>query len=172
MDRPWSSCSSHRPFHGRHVCADFTNLACVFEFKFSRLRILTKIVGGTVKVSSTDPFAKPLIDPKYLSTEFDIFTTVASVKAAKRFAGANAFKGFVTGPYGDLATANTDAEIEAYVRKTAETVFHPTGTAMMSPKGAHWGVVDPDLKVKGVQGLRIVDASIYVSHHSSLVSCN
>jgi choline dehydrogenase-like flavoprotein len=47
-------------------------------------------------------------------------------------------------------------------------VFHPTGTAAMSPKGADWGVVDPDLKVKGVEGLRIVDGSVLVSWSSSI----
>jgi choline dehydrogenase len=48
-------------------------------------------------------------------------------------------------------------------------VFHPTGTAAMSPKGAHWGVVDPDLKVKGVEGLRIVDGSVLVSWLPSII---
>lgn len=88
---------------------------------------------------------------------------VESVKAAKRFAAANAWKDFVIGPYGDLATATTDAQIEAYVRSNSATIFHATGTASMSPKGAKWGVVDPDLKVKGVEGIRVVDVSILVS---------
>lgn len=54
------------------------------------------------------------------------------------------------------------------MRAGASSVFHPTGTAAMSPKGADWGVVDPDLKVKGVEGLRIVDGSVLVSWSPSI----
>lgn len=88
---------------------------------------------------------------------------VESIKAARRFLAANAWKGYVLAPFGDLATADTDTKIEAYVRKHAGTVWHAVGTAMMTAKGASYGVVDPDLKVKGVDGLRIVDGSILVS---------
>jgi choline dehydrogenase-like flavoprotein len=88
---------------------------------------------------------------------------VEAVKTAKRFLSGEAWKGYVLEPYGQLATANTDEEIAKYVRDTSSTVFHVTGTASMSPKGANWGVVDPDLKVKGVEGLRIVDGSVIVS---------
>jgi choline dehydrogenase-like flavoprotein len=59
--------------------------------------------------------------------------------------------------------AGTDEELDEYVRANSATIFHPVGTAAMSPKGAEWGVVDPDLKVKGVKGLRVVDASVLVS---------
>lgn len=85
------------------------------------------------------------------------------MKAIKRFVAAKAWNGYVIAPVGALANANTDAQIEAYVRANGATVFHATGTASMSPKGAKWGVVDPDLKVKGVEGLRIADGSILVS---------
>lgn len=85
------------------------------------------------------------------------------MKALKRFVAAKAWDDYIIAPFGDLAGANTDEEIEAYVRNNAGTVFHSVGTASMSPKGAKWGVVDPDLKVKGVEGLRIADGSILVS---------
>lgn len=85
-----------------------------------------------------------------------------SVKAVQRFTSANAWKDYILSPFGALASATTDATIESFVRNNAGTIFHPVGTASMSPKGAGWGVVDPDLKVKGAEGLRIVDASIMV----------
>ncbi|KAF9457988.1 aryl-alcohol oxidase precursor [Collybia nuda] len=122
--------------------------------------VISPTARGFTKISSSDPFAKPIIDPKFLSTPFDIFTMKEAVKAVQRFTSAKAWKDYILSPFGALATATTDTIIETYVRNNAGTVFHPTGTASMSPKGAKWGVVDPNLKVKGVEGLRIVDASI------------
>jgi choline dehydrogenase len=62
-----------------------------------------------------------------------------------------------------LATAlASDAALDAYIRATAIPGLHCVGGAAMSPKYARWGVVDPDLRVKGVTGLRIVDASVMV----------
>lgn len=119
--------------------------------------------GGSIKITNSNPFTKPAINPNFLTTDFDIFTLVESVKAARRFLAANAWKGYVLAPYGDLAIADTDAKLEAYVRKHAGTIWHAVGTAAMSAKGASYGVVDPNLKVKGVDGLRIIDGSVLVS---------
>lgn len=60
-------------------------------------------------------------------------------------------------------TAVTDAELDEFIRASAITVSHAVGTSAMSPKGATYGVVDPDLLVKKVVGLRVVDASVLVS---------
>ena len=87
------------------------------------------------------------------------------VKAIKRLLGAPAFSDYVIGPYGDIfAGSKTDAQIEDYVRGLCTTIFHPVGTASMSPAKAKHGVVNPDLTVKGTEGLRIVDASVFVSN--------
>lgn len=86
-----------------------------------------------------------------------------SVKIIQRFVNASAWHDYVIGPYGDFADATTDEAIENYMRQNSATFFHPISTAMMSPKGASWGVVDPNLKVKHVEGLRIVDGSVLVS---------
>jgi choline dehydrogenase-like flavoprotein len=115
-------------------------------------------------ISSSNAFAKPVINPNFLTTDFDIFTMVEAVKTAKRFAAAKARAGYITSPFGELATLTTDAQIKQHVRNNAATVFHPTGTAMMSEEGASWGVVDPDLTVKGVEGLRIVDGLVLAGH--------
>jgi choline dehydrogenase len=86
-----------------------------------------------------------------------------AVKAMKRFVAAQAWNGYIVGPVPALADTDTDAKLEAYIRANSGTEFHPVGTAAMSPASASWGVVDPTLKVKGVEGLRVVDASVMVS---------
>lgn len=88
-----------------------------------------------------------------------------SVKTIKRFVAAPAFSDYVIGPFGTpFSTATTDAQIEDYVRGLTTTIFHPVGTAAMSSKLSKSGVVNPDLTVKGIEGLRIVDASVFVSN--------
>jgi choline dehydrogenase len=120
-------------------------------------------LGGFVKLASASPFTAPIIDPKFVTTQFDKFALREAVRAVKRFAGANAWKDYITRPFGGLASTS-DADIDAYVRGQSTTVFHPVGTASMTAKNARWGVVDPDLKLKGADGVRVVDASIWVSH--------
>ena len=115
-----------------------------------------------IKLRSTDPFDKPLIDPHFLTTEFDIIAMRESVKATKRFVAAPAWADYVTSPFGRLS-ATTDADIDDYIREAASSVFHPVGTAAMSRSDSKFGVVDQDLLVKGADGLRIVDASVFVS---------
>ncbi len=100
------------------------------------------------------------MDLNALSTEFDIFTLLEATKAAQRFLSGPIWKDFIVGPVGEFANIRTDAELEQFARNQAGTNVHMVGTAGMSPKGASWGVVDPDLKVKGVHGLRVVDASV------------
>lgn len=85
-----------------------------------------------------------------------------AIKSAQRFASGDAWKDYIIGPFGDFANATDDAGIDRYIRGNAATFFHPVGTAQMSAKGASYGVTDPNLKVKGVHGLRIVDASVMV----------
>ena len=60
------------------------------------------------------------------------------------------------------SVTDTDDELDDYIRQGAVSFFHPVATAAMSPVGAGWGVVDPDLRVKGVLGLRVVDAAVAV----------
>ena len=72
---------------------------------------------------------------------------------------ASTWNGFVIAPTQNLAT---DEELDEYIQQTAAFACHPVGTAAMSASDSGWGVVNPDLKVKGVAKLRIVDASIMV----------
>jgi choline dehydrogenase len=93
-----------------------------------------------------------------------VFIMREAVKSAVRFTTAPAWDNYVLSAVGLNAT--TDAEIDAFVRANAATIYHPVGTASMSPRGAAWGVVDPDLRVKGLNGLRVVDLSVVVSFNS------
>ncbi|TDL28939.1 aryl-alcohol-oxidase from pleurotus Eryingii [Rickenella mellea] len=117
---------------------------------------------GSMALASSDPFAFPTIDPGFLTSKFDVFTFVEAYKSTRRFLNASVWKDIIIGgPLGPLANATTDDEIAAFIRSQAMSIKHPVGTARMSPAHAKWGVVDPSLLVKGVSGLRVVDASIF-----------
>ncbi|KAJ7149769.1 aryl-alcohol oxidase [Mycena crocata] len=115
---------------------------------------------GELTLKTSNPFDQPNINPNLLGSDFDLSVMVHAVKAARNFLKADAWKGYVIREFEDLAAATTDAQLKAYIINGAGTVFHPVGTASMSPKGAKFGVVDPDLVAKGISGLRIVDASV------------
>ena len=119
--------------------------------------------GGTLTIGSNNPFDDPRIDPAILTTEFDIVAVREAVKEAITFSGAPVFRSIISGVAAPFTNVTTDAEIDNIVRNIATIGDHLVGTASMSPKGANWGVVDPDLTVKNVQGLRVVDASVMVS---------
>lgn len=86
-----------------------------------------------------------------------------SVRSAVEFIAAPEWADYVLAPTNTALVGNApDVDIDAYITANTVTIFHPVGTAKMSPNGASHGVVDPDLTVKKVTGLRIVDASIMV----------
>ncbi|KAJ7272099.1 aryl-alcohol oxidase, partial [Mycena haematopus] len=114
---------------------------------------------GSITLNSTDPFSPPVINPNLLASEPDISIMRHAVRAAQRFAAAPNLAGYILAPFSINQTAS-DAELDAYIRDNAGTLDHPVGTAAMSARDAGYGVVDPDLRVKGVEGLRIVDASV------------
>ncbi|KAF5335271.1 hypothetical protein D9758_016225 [Tetrapyrgos nigripes] len=121
---------------------------------------------GSFLLNDTDrsPFASPIIDPQYLSTKFDKVALREGIKTAFQFLTAPVFQDYVLGFSGDLLNGTlpiTDDLIDQYVAENTATSNHPIGTCSMSPKGAQWGVVDPDFRVKGARGLRIVDASTF-----------
>ncbi|KAF9481638.1 alcohol oxidase [Pholiota conissans] len=129
------------------------------------LVLISPTSRGTVKLASSNPLTKPLIDPRYLTTEFDIFTMREAVKAAIRFSKAPAWSDYITGPFADgfqnAFSATDDSVIDQYVREVMTTIFHPMGTASMGTFNSTNAVVNPDLTVKGASGLRIVDGSVF-----------
>ncbi|KAG6899572.1 hypothetical protein C0993_009151 [Termitomyces sp. T159_Od127] len=141
---------------------------------FSMSTVVTSPVSrGTLKLASCDPFEAPLIDPALLKEESDRIVMRESIKHALAFTKAPVWDGYIIAPSGGLENATTDEKIDEYISAAASTFFHPTSTLSMSAKGANDGVVDPDLKVKNVVGLRVVDASVFpfipTSHTSSTV---
>lgn len=120
--------------------------------------------GGTIKLRSSDPYARPRIDYNLLSHPFDIAALAEGIRVLKRFYSGPAWEGYITGFRGPDPDRVTPAEWDTLVRQSAATSLHPVGSARMGRTGdMNDGVVDPDLKVKGVRGLRIVDASVIVS---------
>lgn len=130
----------------------------------------TSVIGGFLALRSSNLLDPPLINPNFFSHPFDILAILEGIKAARRFVSSPVLKDSITGILEPFANLSTGAEIENAIRENAVTAWHPIGTAMMSPKGASWGVVDPDLRVKGVSGLRVIDASIMVSGSARVIS--
>jgi choline dehydrogenase-like flavoprotein len=124
--------------------------------------LLSPSSRGSIKLRSKNPFDTPIIDPALLKTSSDKLAMRESVKAASKFVTAPVWSGYVLGRSGSFADTTTDAKLDSYIAANSGTLFHPVGTASMSPRGARNGVTDPDLKVKKVSGLRIVDASVLV----------
>ncbi|AYZ63695.1 glucose-methanol-choline oxidoreductase [Burkholderia multivorans] len=112
---------------------------------------------GSVTLQSADPLAAPRIDPAFFDDPRDLDDMVAGFKLTRRLMQAPALAGWITH---DMFTANvtTDDAIRDVLRQRTDTVYHPVGTCRMGRDAL--AVVDPQLRVRGLQGLRIVDASV------------
>jgi choline dehydrogenase len=115
---------------------------------------------GTVRLASSDPRAHPVIDPKYLSDGAgrDRATFIEGVRLARRVLATRALAKYVGAPMEPAHTATDDASLGAFLAEQAETLYHPVGTCRMG--GDEASVVDTELRVRGVGGLRVVDASV------------
>ncbi|KAJ7641333.1 aryl-alcohol oxidase precursor [Roridomyces roridus] len=122
--------------------------------------LLCPVSRGSVTLSSSDPFAPPLIDPGFLNDPLDLEMMREGIKILLDFAAAPTWRKYIIERYQPFPNVTTDAAIEAYIRNSASTIFHPLGSNSMSAKDAEGGVVDPDLRVKGIPFLRVVDGSV------------
>ena len=113
---------------------------------------------GTVRLLSASPLEHPLIDPRYLSDPRDMKRCVWAVKFAREIGRNRAMGDWYSHELQPGKNVRSDQEIEAYVRSTAMTCYHYSGTCRMGT-GNH-SVVDPFLKVNGIENLRVIDASI------------
>ncbi len=115
---------------------------------------------GTVKLDSADPTAAPRIDPNFLGDERDMDTLLRGAKLMQRILRAPAFDAVRGKPL--YATESDDEqELREDIRNRADTVYHPVGTCKMGDLAADpMAVVDPRLRVRGVDGLRVADASV------------
>lgn len=113
---------------------------------------------------STDPFELPLVDLAFYSAPVDIAIVKEGFKVAQRYVTAPAWKDFTLNRIAPPPGVAIDSkDLEQYIRNSTNTASHGIGTSAMSARGSAHGVVDPDLRVKGISGLRIVDAGVIVS---------
>jgi choline dehydrogenase-like flavoprotein len=112
---------------------------------------------GSVSLASADPMAAPAIDPNFLSDPDDLARTMAGVRMTRRIMQAEPLAGYA---HKELFIKGEpdDAELEDHIRSRADTIYHPVGTCRMGQDDM--AVVDPELRVRGLQGLRVVDASV------------
>lgn len=113
---------------------------------------------GWLRITSTDAEKPPAMQPNYLSTRTDQETIVAAMKVSRRILGSTAMRKLIKHEDFPGPGAKTDEDLLEHVRATAGTTFHQTSTCMMGPGPK--AVVDTDLRVKGLQGLRVIDASV------------
>lgn len=115
---------------------------------------------GSIHAGSPDPAAAPLIQPNYLSTAEDERVAVDSLRLVRRIVARPPLARFSPRQHGPGAEATTDAALLEAARALGTTIFHPVGTARMGPADDPMAVVDARLRVIGVEGLRVADASV------------
>ena len=116
---------------------------------------------GSVRLLSADPLAAPLIDPNFLGERDDVDRLIRGFKLMRSVLSQPALARFGARELPASALARTDEQIEQYLRNNADTIYHPAGSCRMGP--GELDVVDAQLRVHGLQGLRVVDASIMPS---------
>ena len=118
---------------------------------------------GWVRARSADPIEQPLIQPNYLSEEVDRKVTVAAMKLSRELMQSNALKPFFDGEEYPGAEIQSDDELLDAARHWGSTTYHVMGTCRMGPASDPTAVVDDTLKVRGIESLRVIDASIMPS---------
>jgi choline dehydrogenase len=115
---------------------------------------------GEIRLRSADPLAAPVIRANYLQEQADVNALVRGVHLARWFGEADAYAGLRADEILPGAAVKSDADLAAFVRRDADTIFHGAGTCKMGPASDAAAVVDAALRVRGVDGLRVADASI------------
>ncbi len=113
---------------------------------------------GRITLASADPAAAPVIDPAYFTAEADIQRLVAGMRFARRIVDSEALRPYVGAPMRPDRQVTSDEELVQFLRQWSETLYHPVGTCRMGTD--ELAVVDAELRVHGVRGLRVVDASV------------
>ncbi|MCH2095052.1 MAG: GMC family oxidoreductase N-terminal domain-containing protein [Rhodobacteraceae bacterium] len=145
--QPWSA---DKPADGPHKFSAFT--ASVLQLRPES--------AGHLSLKSADMNDHPLIHPNYLSTDLDCRTLVKGIQIARQISNTSPLKDHITeehAPGSHVAMDDEDATLD-WARRTSVTIYHPTGTCKMGTDDK--AVVDPRLRVKGIDGLRVADASI------------
>ncbi|MDP5292356.1 choline dehydrogenase [Oceanimonas sp. CHS3-5] len=140
--------SADKPGDGVHPFSAFTASVCQLR-PYSR---------GRIRIRSADPYQYPSIQPNYLSAEEDCRVAVDAIKVARRIAEAEALKPVITDEHVPGRQYQSDEELLKAARRFSQTIYHPTSTCKMGQD--EMAVVDSRLRVHGIEGLRVADASI------------
>src|SRR6185503_11070480 len=115
---------------------------------------------GRIGLNSADPLAEPPIFANHLANEEARRAIRQGVTMLREVARQPAFDAYRGAEFSPGEAVQSDADIDAWIRRTAETIYHPVGTCRMGADGDPMAVVDGELKVQGLAGLRVVDASV------------
>ena len=113
---------------------------------------------GFVRIRCSDASIPPMIQPRYLTAHSDCDTVVEGMKLMRRIMNQPEMRRYIAEEFAPGDNCVSDADLLAFARETATTVYHPTSTCRMGSDGA--AVVDERLRVRGVERLRVIDASI------------
>ena len=114
---------------------------------------------GTVRLRSADPFAKPVIDNNYLAEPEDLRREISGLRYARRILASQPLRDLIREELLPGPAATDDQALAAHCRRTVKTNWHPVGTCRMGRDGDTGAVLDPQLRVRGAEGLRVIDAS-------------
>jgi choline dehydrogenase len=140
------------PFQGEGLTLPPTHgvtVAVLFQTPQSR---------GHIRLATADPAEPPVIDPGYLTAESDLPPLLAGIRIAERLCETDALRPYVGGPMPPWPGKVDDLTLARYVRDHAQTAYHPVGSCRMGTDDS--AVVDCELRVHGLEGLRVVDASV------------
>ncbi len=115
---------------------------------------------GEIVLRSADPMAAPIVRANYLQKDADVRALVQGVRVARWFGESDAYQDLRGDEILPGPAAKSDADLATFVRRDSDTIYHGGGTCKMGPAADPAAVVDPTLKVRGVEGLRVADASI------------
>ncbi len=140
-----------------HHAQDLTNVFYYYGYLL-RTCLLNPVSRGRITLRDADPASAPIINPNYLADGRDLDRLIMAFKKAREILGEPAFAPHRLSEFQPGEQVQTDEQIKDYIRQNAETIYHPVGTCKMGHD--EMAVVDAELKVHGIQRLRVVDASI------------
>jgi choline dehydrogenase-like flavoprotein len=127
------------------------------------VQLLRPLSAGSVRLTGTRPENKPRIDPNFFAHREDMETLMAGFREARRIVSQPALAAMTGSEIEPGLGEQSDAQLDAALRKIVNTAYHPSSTCKMGPGSDRMAVVDNRLRVHGVSGLRVVDASVMPS---------